>query len=393
MTGFWENRRHAGVRALLSSYIDGEVSAAESRRVERHLAGCDECAAELESLRATTMLLGRLPLLDAPRSYALTPVDVADAPRLTGLPGLISIAALARGFAPMGAAALALVLIVGVALIVMRGIGGEYQAAAPAPAAAPMAAAPAPAAPAAPAVPQMAAAPAAPQAAPPAPAAPAAQPTTAPAPAPQAAMPAPAAQPTIAPAPAAAMAAPAAAPAAASVAEESEEGAAKEAEVMKAAEVRFVSDAAVEATATAESVTTAQATYEAQVVEAQAAATVTAQEHIKYATAQAQWEVEQAARARERAERQATAQAAYEAQVAEAKIAATAQARQMETRQATRVAALSEAVEAQATESAARGEFAIPVWALVVGGVVALAAAAGIVVWLARRADNANQGG
>ena len=66
MSTFWQNRRHARVRTLLSSYIDGEVSASEARRVTAHLSGCDECVAELESLRATTMLLGRLPSLDTP---------------------------------------------------------------------------------------------------------------------------------------------------------------------------------------------------------------------------------------------------------------------------------------------------------------------------------------
>ena len=72
MTTFWQNRRHARIREMLSSYIDGEVSASEARRVEEHLTGCDECAAELESLRTTTMLLGRMPQLEPPRSYALT---------------------------------------------------------------------------------------------------------------------------------------------------------------------------------------------------------------------------------------------------------------------------------------------------------------------------------
>ena len=78
MSTFWQNRRHARVRTLLSSYIDGEVSASEARRVAAHLSGCDECVAELESLRATTTLLGRLPSLDTPRSYALTAADVQD---------------------------------------------------------------------------------------------------------------------------------------------------------------------------------------------------------------------------------------------------------------------------------------------------------------------------
>ena len=72
MRGFWRNRRHDRIRALLSSYIDGEASASESRYVEEHLLACDACAADLRSLRATTALLGSLAALNAPRSYALT---------------------------------------------------------------------------------------------------------------------------------------------------------------------------------------------------------------------------------------------------------------------------------------------------------------------------------
>ena len=164
MSTFWQNRRHARVRTLLSSYIDGEVSASEARRVAAHLSGCDECVAELESLRATTMLLGRLPSLDTPRSYALTAADVLDMSPRRGLP---SFAALSGGLATAGAAAVVVVLVVGVVFLARLGFTGS--AAAPAPAQ--FAAAPAPAAPAA--VAQAPAAPAA-RAAAPASAAPAA---------------------------------------------------------------------------------------------------------------------------------------------------------------------------------------------------------------------------
>ena len=140
MSTFWQNRRHARVRTLLSSYIDGEVSASEARRVAAHLSGCDECVAELESLRATTTLLGRLPSLDTPRSYALTAADVQDMSPRRGLP---SFAAFSGGLATAGAAALVVVLVVGVVFLARLGFTGSAAESIP------RAAAPAPAAPAA----------------------------------------------------------------------------------------------------------------------------------------------------------------------------------------------------------------------------------------------------
>ena len=147
MSTFWQNRRHARVRTLLSSYIDGEVSASEARRVAAHLSGCDECVAELESLRATTTLLGRLPSLDTPRSYALTAADVQDMSPRRGLP---SFAAFSGGLATAGAAALVVVLVVGVVFLARLGFTGSAAESRPQAAAAPVVAQ-APAAPAAPA--------------------------------------------------------------------------------------------------------------------------------------------------------------------------------------------------------------------------------------------------
>ena len=75
--GFLRRRKHNRLQDLLSSYIDGEVSDSEVIEVEEHLAGCDECRIELDSLRATVGLLAGLPQFDAPRSFAL-----AEAPTL-----------------------------------------------------------------------------------------------------------------------------------------------------------------------------------------------------------------------------------------------------------------------------------------------------------------------
>ena len=71
MIGLPGIRRHTRLRELLSAYIDGEVSASESRRVDEHLASCEECRTELAMLRSTVTLLGQLPELAVPRSFAL----------------------------------------------------------------------------------------------------------------------------------------------------------------------------------------------------------------------------------------------------------------------------------------------------------------------------------
>lgn len=63
--------KHSKLRTLLSSYLDGEVSEAEARDIERHLDTCEGCRSELESLRATVGLLRQLPQLAVPRSFRL----------------------------------------------------------------------------------------------------------------------------------------------------------------------------------------------------------------------------------------------------------------------------------------------------------------------------------
>lgn len=54
----------------LSAYLDGELSPEEMADVRRHLAGCEACAAELEGLRFTKRLLGRLESPTLPRDFA-----------------------------------------------------------------------------------------------------------------------------------------------------------------------------------------------------------------------------------------------------------------------------------------------------------------------------------
>ena len=64
--------RHRRTRRQLSPYVDGKLSAQESRRLEEHLAQCRACRDELEELRATVQAMAELPLVEAPRSFALT---------------------------------------------------------------------------------------------------------------------------------------------------------------------------------------------------------------------------------------------------------------------------------------------------------------------------------
>jgi hypothetical protein len=65
----------------LSTYLDGEIESAEERaRIEQHLATCETCREELESLRAVSQLLSELPEPALPRSFRLSPEDVEPAP-------------------------------------------------------------------------------------------------------------------------------------------------------------------------------------------------------------------------------------------------------------------------------------------------------------------------
>ena len=97
MIGFLASRKHSRLRGLLSAYIDGEVSESEAGLVEQHLAGCDRCRAELDSLRMTVGLLRELPLLAVPRSFALSeePASVRPSrPVFWAVPLTTSVAAL-----------------------------------------------------------------------------------------------------------------------------------------------------------------------------------------------------------------------------------------------------------------------------------------------------------
>ena len=85
MIGLLGIRRHAGLRTLLSSYVDGEISDVEARQVEDHLSTCADCRSNLETLRMSVELLRALPVLAPPRSFALDRVPDFARPSLAPL--------------------------------------------------------------------------------------------------------------------------------------------------------------------------------------------------------------------------------------------------------------------------------------------------------------------
>ncbi len=71
---------HQHIENLLSAYLDGELSSHERARVEKHLARCAVCAQNLHTLRQTVALLGQLPPVAVPRSFAVRPAQVVERP-------------------------------------------------------------------------------------------------------------------------------------------------------------------------------------------------------------------------------------------------------------------------------------------------------------------------
>ena len=64
---------HEWVGESLSAYIDGELAGRERAQVEQHLKECQACAENLRTLRQTLALLKELPVIPAPRSFAVRP--------------------------------------------------------------------------------------------------------------------------------------------------------------------------------------------------------------------------------------------------------------------------------------------------------------------------------
>jgi anti-sigma factor RsiW len=74
--GKWRKPEHQWVEESLSAYMDGELSPAETARVENHLRECEACTENLTTLRQTVALLQELPAKPAPRSFAVRPASV-----------------------------------------------------------------------------------------------------------------------------------------------------------------------------------------------------------------------------------------------------------------------------------------------------------------------------
>lgn len=73
---------HQRIREMLSVYIDEELPSGDRARVEEHLAGCADCAWELDTLRQTVDLVGQLPKVPVPRAFT---IHEALRPRRIGL--------------------------------------------------------------------------------------------------------------------------------------------------------------------------------------------------------------------------------------------------------------------------------------------------------------------
>jgi len=71
-------------REMISPYIDGRITEAERQALESHLASCQGCRQELESLRTTVGLLHRLPLAEVPRSFTVVETRPVAVPTALG---------------------------------------------------------------------------------------------------------------------------------------------------------------------------------------------------------------------------------------------------------------------------------------------------------------------
>jgi len=65
------------MQKLLTAYIDGQLSLPEQEMVEQHLKVCQNCQAELDSLRETVNLLHRMPMASPRCSFVISKAKLA----------------------------------------------------------------------------------------------------------------------------------------------------------------------------------------------------------------------------------------------------------------------------------------------------------------------------
>jgi hypothetical protein len=58
---------------MADAYLDGELDPRDVSKFETHAAGCTECAAMMEAGRVLKASLGAVPMVEAPRSFRITP--------------------------------------------------------------------------------------------------------------------------------------------------------------------------------------------------------------------------------------------------------------------------------------------------------------------------------
>ena len=110
--------RHRRVAALLSSYIDGQVTREERSVVEGHLPGCETCSRDLDELRQTASLMSGLAVLAPGRTYVLSSLSPQEAPARRS-------AFFAPGVAAAACAVLLIVIVSGQAAGVLVQSGGD----------------------------------------------------------------------------------------------------------------------------------------------------------------------------------------------------------------------------------------------------------------------------
>ena len=72
-------RTHSRYREMADAFIDGELHGRDLAKFEAHSAACAECSAMLETGRLLKQTLGQVPLVEAPRSFRITPALLAEA--------------------------------------------------------------------------------------------------------------------------------------------------------------------------------------------------------------------------------------------------------------------------------------------------------------------------